>query len=153
MQILVVSDSHKNKNALREILFARPNADTVIHLGDGAREAEELKEEFGERRWFLLHGNCDLGAVDLPLALLETFRGKRFFCTHGHYYGVKDGLYRLTCAAAERGADVVLFGHTHEPLSDYYEGMYILNPGSAADGRYATLDVTDAGIMPSLWRL
>ena len=30
----------------------------------------------------------------------------------------------------EQGAQLGLFGHTHEPLCREYDGMWLLNPGS-----------------------
>jgi hypothetical protein len=32
-------------------------------------------------------------------------------------------------------ADVVIFGHSHEPLIEHTDGLLLLNPGSAADRR------------------
>ena len=62
--------------------------------------------------------------------------------THGDLYGVKSGLGRLVKAADDKDVDIVLFGHTHLPLSVYLpEGdesfgfalrkpLYLFNPGS-----------------------
>ena len=68
----------------------------------------------------------------LPAVLVCAAGGLRFFATHGHLYGVKhDPIYRDLCEAAlETDADVVLFGHTHEPFRDRTMGMVLLNPGS-----------------------
>ena len=59
------------------------------------------------------------------------------------------GLYRLVCAARERQADILLFGHTHQPLIDYDDGLHILNPGSlhGSGGTYGTVDITPAGVV------
>ena len=83
-----------------------------------------------------------------------TARGKRFFFTHGHLYDAKLGLYRLVCAARERKADLLLFGHTHQPLTDYDDGLYILNPGSlsGSGGTYGTVDITPAGVVLNIVR-
>ena len=66
---------------------------------------------------------------------------------HGHLYDAKSGLYRITSAAREAGADILLFGHTHMPLTLYEDGLYIMNPGSC-HGYYASygiIDITDKG--------
>lgn len=65
----------------------------------------------------------------------EIFKvcGKTIFVTHGHLYDAKSGLYRITSAAREAGADILLFGHTHMPLTLYEDGLYIMNPGYATD--------------------
>lgn len=153
MRVLVTSDSHGDAYRLEQAILAQPSATAVIHLGDGAREAENAAEKFPQLTFYQVRGNCDLGAFDLPLVRRETLGGRRLFLTHGHVYEVKYGLYRAVCAAREQEAHVLLFGHTHEPLSTYDDGLYIVNPGSLHSGRYAFLDISPAGIMPSLCRL
>ena len=151
-RILVVSDTHGDERALWQALEEQPDARTVIHLGDGARETETMAELCKDRRFYIVRGNNDWGGAyrQLPETALEIVAGKRIFFTHGHRYDVKMGIYRVVCAARERQADVLLFGHTHQPLVDYEEGLHILNPGSLTYGRptYGLLDITDAGIVP-----
>lgn len=153
MRILVVSDVHGNSRALWEAIESQPTARTVLFLGDGLRQAEDAAEQFPDRTFYMVPGNCDLAAQG-PLVRQETFGGKRFFFTHGHRYDVKYGLYRLELAAREAGADIALFGHTHVPYRDYADGLHLLNPGSLGrDGRYAYVDVEKDGIMTVLLRL
>jgi predicted phosphodiesterase len=74
--------------------------------------------------------------------------------THGHEWGVKGGLGALIAHAADVGADIVLFGHTHAPtLQTIAVGeqigktvlsrpMYLFNPGSIGyDGSFGTLTI------------
>lgn len=154
MRLLVVSDSHGRDWRLRAALEAHPEINGWIHLGDGLREAFRLAEEF-PAPLYAVRGNCDFWQPELPPELREeTFGGKRVLFTHGHLYGVKYGLYRVTAAARERGADILLFGHTHQPLNEYDNGLYVLNPGSLGEaGTYALLDILPAGIMPLMQRL
>lgn len=146
MRILIISDSHGDGRALTDVLLRHPDITTVIHLGDGLREAEDAVEQFPDHTFYLVHGNCDYGGI-VPDARFEIIGGKKVFFTHGHRYQVKFGLYPYTCAAGERGADVALFGHTHIPFEDYVDGLYLFNPGSLRDGRYGIMDVSSAGIM------
>lgn len=152
MRILAVSDVHGHENALAQALEEQPTARTVIFLGDGLRQAEDAQERYPDRTFYMVPGNCDFGA-DLPAAREETFGGMRFFFTHGHRYSVKYGLYTLELAARERKADIVLFGHTHEPYEDYSEGLYMLNPGSIADGSYGYVDIVAGGIVTNVVKL
>ena len=46
MRILVVSDSHGNGGNLRRAIMAQPNAEVVIHLGDGEEEWPPLGKMF-----------------------------------------------------------------------------------------------------------
>lgn len=148
MRILVVSDTHGDEGALWRALDAQPSARIVAHLGDGAREAEAMAVRYPDKTFWQVRGNCDFSAgAGLPFAREECVRGRRLFLTHGHLYDAKMGLYRLACAARERRADILLFGHTHQALTDYDDGLYILNPGSLhGGGSYGVLDITDAGI-------
>lgn len=154
MRILVVSDTHRDRSALRQAIMSQPSAEAVIHLGDGAEEAEEMKLNFPEKMFLIVRGNCDWGST-LPVEGLAVFSGKNIFYTHGYTYNVKYGMYEAVSAARRRKADVLLFGHTHEALTEYQDGLYIMNPGSlnGSRGTYGTLDITPAGIVSNIVRI
>ena len=151
MRILVVSDSHRNVDMLRKILLVQPQAEIVIHLGDGEDDLALLKPGFPEKMFLQVRGNCDWGS-NLPYSNVYTAEGVKIFYTHGHLYNVKGGLYSAVCAAREQKAQVLLFGHTHQALTDYEDGLYIMNPGSAGYGApsYGTLDITPQGIVTNI---
>lgn len=45
----------------------------------------------------------------------------------------------------------MLFGHTHQPLTEYDDGLYMLNPGSLhGGGTYGVLDITAAGVVMNI---
>lgn len=156
MRILVVSDSHGSDANLRRAILAQPKAEVVIHLGDGEDEAERARQSFPERMFLRVRGNCDWGSSAPNTGLFEADNGAggtaRVFYTHGHLYGVKYGLYQAVCAAREQKAQVLLFGHTHQALMDYDDGLYILNPGALGGfmPSYGTLDVTPQGIVTNV---
>lgn len=154
MRIIVLSDSHGDESALRRALLAQPKAEVAIHLGDGEAEFARARVAFPEKMFLQVRGNCDWGS---QLAAAGTFEaeGVKIFYTHGHAYGVKSGLYNAVCAAREQGAQVLLYGHTHQALTDYDDGLHILNPGSLSGWRpsYGTLDITPQGIVPNVIRL
>ncbi len=146
MRVLIFSDSHGDARALNDVLMRHTDITTVVHLGDGAREAESIAEQFPNYTFYIVRGNCDsmCTAVDTRL---EIIGGKTVLMTHGHRFNVKYGLYTYDCAARERGADVALFGHTHQPLEDYHDGMYLFNPGSLRNGDYGIMDVSNVGVV------
>lgn len=153
MRILVVSDTHRDRYALRRALLAQSSAEVVIHLGDGEEETDEIKLSFPEKMFLQVRGNCDWGST-LPPEGIAQFAGKRIFYTHGYTYNVKYGLYEAVSAARAQKADVLLFGHTHNPLTEYRDGLYLMNPGSlsGSTGTYGTLDITPAGIVTNIVR-
>lgn len=153
MKILVVSDSHGNTLGLRRILGLE-QPDCMVHLGDGWRDAERLHGEFPDLAVEQVPGNCDLGRWESAERLC-FFAGHPVFLCHGHTLGVKQGLLRASLAAKERGAELLLFGHTHQPMLDFHNGLWLLNPGSVGAARptYALLTPDADGLHPALYDL
>ena len=154
MRILVVSDTHRDRAALWQAIQSQPEADVVIHLGDGVEEAEEAKRSFPQKMFLIVRGNNDW-ASRLPPDGLASFGGKNIFYTHGYTYQVKYGVYTVIEEARSRKADILLYGHTHEAETSYQDGLYIMNPGSLCGsyGTYGTLDITPAGIVTNIVRI
>ncbi len=151
MKLLVVSDTHGNEQCLRQAIEQQPAARMVLHLGDGAREAQTVAGDTPDKPFYIVRGNCDWGQTLPEVGLIEV-SGRRIFYTHGYRYQVKAGIYTAVCAAREQKADILLFGHTHEPFTEYEDGLYILNPGSLAYGRatYGLIEITPSGIMTNI---
>lgn len=148
MEFLIFSDAHGRNTGMLRALARQPKApDGVIFLGDGLRQMEP--ELFGGIPLFCVRGNCDWVAplwADCPEEQLLSFAGHTLLLTHGAAYGVKSGTGLLETAAAERGADIALFGHTHEPYLQVLPAgsrvgarvlarpLYLFNPGSVGYG-------------------
>lgn len=146
MRILVISDTHGDFNSLLKAVDSQPKAEVIIHCGDGEEQSEFLKERFKEKMIVAVKGNCDWDSL-LPAKEILRINGKTIFVTHGHLYGAKAGLYNLVCAAREEKADILLFGHTHIPITEYDNGLYIMNPGSCHgyNASYGFIDILDDG--------
>lgn len=137
MKILVVSDSHgKCEYMLRAIRLENP--DYLIHLGDHSLDAQCLKSTYPALPILSIRGNCDCTDTQTPDIAEPVYAGIRFFATHGHRYGVKNGLLRILMAAKEKAARIVLFGHTHCAYCEEHSGVWMLNPGSCGQGINAT---------------
>lgn len=155
MRIIVISDTHGFYNRLYSVVMQNPKADAFIHLGDCVDECQKLLQAFPDlaEKFFYVKGNCDYGS-DAPISkVIDIAPGHRIFAAHGDRFGVKYDLGTLITTAKENGCDIALFGHTHERLCTYEDGVYIMNPGSAScprDGKpcsYGFIDITDAGIV------
>ena len=146
MRILVISDTHGDLYTMRRVIDAQPKAEIIVHCGDGRDQVEYLKETCRDKMIVAVKGNCDLGST-LPSTETISICGKKLFITHGHLYNAKATLYNLVCAAKEAGADILLFGHTHIPLSTYEDGLHLLNPGSCHGygASYGFVDITEKG--------
>lgn len=143
MRVLVVSDSHGDVEHMRRAAeLVKP--ELMLHLGDGWRDAEELSRRLPELPIEKVPGNCDF-RMNAPMERVLELEGKRVMLCHGHTLGVKTDLGMLLRAALERGADAVLFGHTHKPFVDIRRGVVMLNPGSIGSYRptYGTLTFED----------
>lgn len=157
MRLIAFSDSHNHFFAARKVVDENPTVKHFLFLGDGASDIDELKTLFPQKEFFAVRGNCD-GFCLYPEELMLDFDGVKVFCTHGHRYGVKSDNSRLLLRAAEKGADIVLYGHTHTARCDYKNGMYLVCPGSVyspryGDPSYAAVDLTDRGILCNILKL
>lgn len=146
MRILVMSDSHGDRRNAALAIEQQPDAKYVFHLGDGAGDIDDLIPFYSDRKFVRVKGNCDFSS-DLPVREIVSVGGKRIYVTHGYSERVKFGLDVLYYSAREQEAVIALFGHTHEPHIDYYDGIHIFNPGSLRDGNYGIIDITPKGII------
>lgn len=150
MRILVVSDTHGKNTNLFDLLKKVKPIDFLVHCGD-SDGLEDYIEEFSGCPVVMVRGNCDY-ACPLNADELITVPGHRIFVTHGHTYAVKSGLLNLCEKAAERGADIALYGHTHIPDLTELRGITMLNPGSLSEPRqigrkctYGIIDIDNDG--------
>lgn len=146
MRLLVISDAHGLRSRIESAIELHPEADAVIFLGDGARDLPAVEELYPDKKIYAVCGNCDVMCC-LPETRAEIFGGKRVFFTHGHLFGAKGGEEKLRAAAREAGADILLYGHTHTPVTDYEDGLYIMNPGALLMSQYGMVDITPSGIL------
>lgn len=94
--------------------------------GDCARDADRLGRLYPRIPLLGVPGNCDYGSADQPERLTEL-GGVRIL--NGHTRHVKSGPMAAMYAARECGADILLFGHTHQPLVDRSGDFWVMNPG------------------------
>ena len=123
-RIIVLSDTH---GLLRpEVLEYLPQADIIIHGGDINTQAivDKLQEY---APLYIVRGNNDKEwAVDLPLSLIFTIEGVRFFMVHN----------KKDVPADLSDADVVIYGHSHKYSCEKQDGVLWLNPGSCGRRRF-----------------
>lgn len=103
--------------------------DAILHLGDGAKEAEELGWAT-EKPVTWVRGNKDGNFDPNGYKIVETPWGN-IYMAHGHMESVNSGDDELTEKARSLGCRAAFYGHTHIP--DYTAktgGFLVLNPGS-----------------------
>lgn len=158
MRIVVVSDTHRDFNALVGLVKLQADfTDLFIHLGDGERDLENLRGLYPRLPLLAVRGNCDL-TTTLPDELCTPVGHVKIFMCHGHLMGVKHSLESLYNAAKEGGATIALYGHTHAQLYEYRHGMHIMNPGSLSFPRgtsagFGVIEIKNKQVVCNLKRL
>lgn len=147
MRLLVLSDSHNDVITLKMAIDNNSDADVVIFLGDGAKDFETISNNIQHKQIFAVKGNCDGTLCNNPAYITVEFAGAKLYCTHGYNEKVKFGLNMLKECSRERNANIVLFGHTHNPYVEYDNGLYLMNPGSVKENSCGIVDITSKGII------
>ena len=133
-QLLVISDTHfRSPGALSPgLLRAIEEAEYVVHCGDFVNRMVVDELQRLSRHFIGVYGNADPDDIRRMLPAETTFSsgGKEIAVIHPYWGG--DG-YRLEEELTARypRADVILFGHTHEPCNLTMNGTLLLNPGQA----------------------
>ena len=154
MKILVFSDSHGSAFNMQKAVNMHPDAEYILHLGDGVEDLRYIKHSIPNV--IAVSGNHeDFTPLEdkQPHTRVLEIAGKRIFMCHGHKQKVRLGLQNLYYTANEENVDIALYGHTHISRTLYEDGLWIVNPGSCSRPRdsspsYAVIDITEKGIMP-----
>ena len=147
MKVVIVSDTHGSHRNLEKVLEEEKPMDMLIHLGD-VEGGEDYITALADCPTHIVRGNNDFFS-DLPGEEEFMMGGYHMFISHGHYYYVSMGEERLKEEARTRGADIVMYGHTHKPTLTREEDLITLNPGSIAyprqEGRRPSYMVMEIG--------
>ena len=152
-KVLVVSDTHGRDRNLKKAIDREAPFDLLFHLGD-LQGGEDRLEGMISCPAVMVSGNCDLFTT-LPLIRIIQIYGHRILLIHGHQHSVSYGTDLLKKEAISHGCDVVIFGHTHQPMIDLTDpDVRVLNPGSLTyprqDGRepsYMVIEFMEDGRM------
>lgn len=151
---MVISDTHGKLDKVYEIYKTLTSVDSIIHLGDYVKDAEELQNELGIDV-ISVKGNMDGAFSDTDFKILTTEYGK-LYLAHGHMENVKMKYQNIFYRAEEAGCTAALFGHTHRPVFEELNGIYLINPGSltlpadGTQGSYALLETSSNGLTGSI---
>lgn len=132
MRIGLISDTH---GLLRpEVFEVFRGVDRILHAGD-IGPADLLVELEALAPLTAVSGNTD--RYDVAVALPERAElelvGRQVVVLHGHQLGSPTP---AALKAAESGADIVVYGHTHRALIDRTGSPLVVNPGAAGATRF-----------------
>ncbi len=129
MRYLVISDTHGYRNYLERVLERQPDIKKIIFLGDGLNDVLNIQAAHPDYEIIAVTGNCDVNKA-VPAQQIININGYKVLVCHGDGFYVKMGLLPLRKACMELGVDIALYGHTHNQYYEYYDGIYMFNPGS-----------------------
>ncbi|QBD88410.1 phosphodiesterase, partial [Clostridium tetani] len=145
MKLFFISDIHGSSYYLEKVIniYEKEKADYLVILGDelyhGARNP--LPKEYNPKKVaeilnkyknkiIAVRGNCDSEVDQMVLNYpimsdysIILYNNRRLFLTHGHIYN-KNNLPTIS------NGDVFIYGHTHVPLAEKINNIFIINPGS-----------------------
>jgi putative phosphoesterase len=130
MKIALISDTHNYLDPRVPGIFA--GVDHILHAGDVGQpsllvELEQIAPVTA------VTGNTD---ESLPLRETElvTLGGKKFLIHHIVTPGI--GSARISEKLQAERPDVIVFGHTHKPFAQDFDGTLFFNPGYAGKQRF-----------------
>ncbi len=136
-KILVFSDTHNRISDMRKAVEDHvQTCELIVHLGDGTTDTMFIRQLYPDIPLVTVPGNYESYRDD---CFMFEHRGVRILCMHGHSFMVKAGVAHAAEYAAKRGADMLLFGHTHVPFdrrvtTESGRTVHCFNPGSAGMG-------------------
>lgn len=163
-RVVLVGDTHLPRfgrvlpaplaDALREV-------DRILHVGDHtAGFVLDLLETFAPTHAVAGDNDPPELVEGLGLTRVVTVEQARIGMTHGHTGPGRTTPDRAlrTFADAEPPVDAIAFGHSHQPMAERRNGVWLLNPGSPTDQRreptycFMVVEVDGSELRPELVR-
>lgn len=134
MRIGVLSDSHDNRATARDALslFLREKVATVLHLGDVCSPSVLDPFRAAAVPIWGVFGNNDFDRQGMQTVSGNGFeRGPRVLTLDGRKILMSHSFDELQGTIVGGGFDLILFGHTHRPLTMRVGKAVVINPGEA----------------------
>ena len=140
-RLVILGDTHLprcGRARPEPLVMALADADRVLHVGDHTEPfVLDLLTAFAPTD--AVAGNNDPPELQrrLGTARMVTVEGVRIGMTHGHLgpgRTTPDRAFRAF-ASIEPAPDAIAFGHSHQPMIERRDGIWMLNPGSPTDRR------------------
>ena len=161
-RVVVVGDTHLprfGRQLPAPLLDALATADHILHAGDHTDPfVLELLEASAPTD--AVAGNNDPPELisRLGFTRLVTVEDVRIGLTHGHLGTGRSTPERArrAFAQADPAVNAIVFGHSHQPLIERLDGLWLLNPGSPTDRRrqptfsFLVLEISGADLHPEL---
>ncbi len=136
---------------------ALASADRILHVGDLTQPfVLDLLAEHA--RVDAVAGNNDPPELveRLGLSRVVEIEGVRIGMTHGHHGPGRTTPERARGRFEADALDAIAFGHSHQPMVELVDGVWMLNPGSPTDRRrqpaftFLRLEIDGTTLRPEL---
>jgi putative phosphoesterase len=140
-KIGVISDTHISDQDWKIPIVVQEglkDADIIIHAGDlvSIKVLDSFKKI--SPMVIAVSGNMDLVETKNKLSAKEVISVGAYKIGVTHGYGHPGALIELVSKVFEGdGVDVIVFGHSHNPLNERKNGILYFNPGSLTDKMFA----------------
>jgi len=159
MKIGVISDTHidRNLDRLNNLLSEHmKHIDMIIHAGDyKTRKVIDTLKDF--KKFAGVWGNVDGDNIKQLIPEKEIIEVNNYKIGIFHGHGTKKTtIDRAYDAFNGDDVDVIIFGHSHQPLIKTKNNVLLLNPGSPTSKRrerwfsYIILEIDNDNISASL---
>lgn len=151
-RILIFSDTHGDINRCISIIEETKSISAIFHAGDCTADAEDLQSIYPQIPVYYVRGNNDWFSRESSIRVV-TIDNVTIFLTHGHEQNVKyeSELTTLIKSAKLYNPNLIIFGHTHVPQTEYKGGITIINPGSIRfGGTYAVAEIENGKLKTSI---
>jgi putative phosphoesterase len=162
VRVILLGDTHLprfGRRLPRALEEGLADADLILHAGD-ITEPFVLDLLGTHAPTVAVAGNNDPPELveRLGLTRVVEVEGIRIGLTHGHAWPGRTTAERArrTFADADPPVDAIAFGHSHQPMVERVDGVWMLNPGSPTDRRrqprcsYLRVEVDGADLRPEL---
>ncbi len=136
MRMALFSDTHGNKEAMRDALLSEGPFNRMIHLGDGVADGMSVSNEVGVK-FCGVRGNEDF-ASQHPEEVTFSAGNWTITAIHGHQMDINPYHSQLQWQqhfndmvkwAIRKRSQLFLYGHSHCAALQEVDGVVICNPG------------------------
>ena len=155
MRIGVVSDTHRNRELLNDVvdwMIGKRHITTLYHLGDDYADTADLGDKGVDIVQIPGLYDIELTSGAVPGTLVENVLGLSILLVHSLDREATDDELRIN--------QIILHGHTHKHEMHLVDGVLFLNPGHCKGpmdkheaGSFAVLDIQEKSVKAEIFDL
>jgi len=141
MKIGVIADTHIPIKALKvpeKVLTAFKKVDMIIHAGDLINAKTITQLEKSCPNVLAVCGNMDEHDLKETLPEKQVLKIGKYKIGIMHGWGHPNSITKVLKETFKKDkVDIIIFGHSHNPINEMIDGILFFNPGSPTDTTFA----------------